>query len=503
MLRIPRIPTTFNNEIFVSLGGNEWPADYDYLNYKAKNTDYDVWINNRECEVRECRVSAMPFNRPWPGRQRDIFQSESAGFITFTADEEVNLHVKCKKQFQKAVVRPLSKAIVPTVKDNDIFLKLTHPGSYVLELDDEHNALHIFFNSFKEFPDEKKATYYFGPGIHFPGVINVKDNDVVYIDEEAIVFGSINSIGAKNVRVYGGGVLDNSCEERITEHCYENFTKGTFRLYNCEDVIIEDIILLNSSTWVLALFNCNNITIDNVKIIGHWRYNTDGIDIVNSSNVSVQNSFVRSFDDTINIKGIYDYDKTIENIVVHNCVLWCDWGLNCGIGVETAAPEFRNIVFRNSDLIHSSYASLAIVSGCHTEIHDVTFEGLNIEYQKSTLPQIMQQNMGHEYDGYGKINTPFLIKATNESYAIRTKNKSGVVRKTSPIQGNIHDIVYKNLHVYMEEGLPKPIIRLCSYDKNVKFTGFCIDGIFVNDNKQEDLELFTVETKNVENVIVM
>ena len=106
---------------------------------------------------------------------------------------------------------------------------------------------------------------------------------------------------------FGGGVLDNSCEERITEQCYENHTKGNFRLYNCENIEVSDVIFTNSSTWVMSMFNCKNVHIDNVKIVGQWRYNTDGIDIVNSENVFIENSFIRSFDDTITIKAIYDY----------------------------------------------------------------------------------------------------------------------------------------------------------------------------------------------------
>ena len=61
----------------------------------------------------------------------------------------------------------------------------------MLEPESEHNALHIFFEEEKKYPDAKDATYYFGPGVHFPGVINLKDNDSVYIDKEAIVFGSL------------------------------------------------------------------------------------------------------------------------------------------------------------------------------------------------------------------------------------------------------------------------------------------------------------------------
>ena len=38
--------------------------------------------------------------------------------------------------------------------------------------------------------------------------------------------------------------------------------------------------------------------------------------MTNTGNVTITNSFVRSFDDSISIKGIYDYEKYIENITL-------------------------------------------------------------------------------------------------------------------------------------------------------------------------------------------
>ena len=32
----------------------------------------------------------------------------------------------------------------------------------------------------------------------------------------------------------------------------------------------------------------NDIYVDNIKLVGHWRYNTDGIDMTNTSNVTIK-----------------------------------------------------------------------------------------------------------------------------------------------------------------------------------------------------------------------
>ena len=40
-----------------------------------------LFVNKKPVKAELCRVSALPFNTPWPGHQRPIEQSEEAGFI--------------------------------------------------------------------------------------------------------------------------------------------------------------------------------------------------------------------------------------------------------------------------------------------------------------------------------------------------------------------------------------------------------------------------------------
>lgn len=503
MIRIPEIKPV-NDGTYVCLPRTEfasYAADTDEAIFKALNTNFDVTLNDNVCVVRECRVSAMPYNRPWPGKQRQYNQSESAGFIFFSADESVTVRVKSKKAFASAQIRPKSKNIVTEIKNGEVSFKLEKPGNYVLELDDEHNVLHIFFNPIKEYKEAEKSTYYFGPGMHFPGMINLRDNDTVYVDENAIVFGSINSLGAKNVKIFGGGVIDNSCEERITENAYENHTKGNFRIYNCDNIEVSDVIFTNSSTWVMSMFNCSNVKIDNVKIVGHWRYNTDGIDIVNSDNVSISNCFIRSFDDTITIKAIYDYQKPVENITVDNCVMWCGWGKNCEIGIETAGIEYKNITFKNCDLVHNMVAAFAISNGNHADMHDICFENINVELQYEMTAQLQTED-GKAYTPANKTTVPLLVKNTNEQYSIRQKSPEGIVRKFSDKFGNIHDIVYRNINVITEGENIKPGIVIESHDREVKFDNFEFDNIYLDGKKQTEFDGFYTRFANTDNITI-
>ena len=494
-MEVSSVKQTYRNETYVAFGGTEWKSDEDLIIFKLYNDDYTVEIDGKEYKTRECRVSAMPFNRPWPGHQRSFSQSESAAFISIYSDDAVTLRVRYRKGFNNPVVRPASMGVKVNLVDDVAEITLTEHKGYVLESAGEHHALHIFFEKPKSY-DTESATYYFGEGIHFPGTITLHDNDSVYIDKNALVFGSLYANGAENIRVYGGGTLDNTTEERVVENCYEPYAKGNLRFYNCKNVSIEDVIFTNSCTWILALFDCDRVNIDNVKSVGHWRYNTDGIDITNTSHVEIKNCFIRSFDDTITIKAIYGYQYPIENIHVENCVMWCGWGMNCEIGVETDAPEYRNISFKGCDLIRSAANAIDIQNGRDGLIHDIIFEDINVELQDDCMCPMMQVSEDQVYAPSVKTSLPRVISIDNRSYPLREKTADSVVRSACSEIGRVCDITYKNINVYMPENIRKPEIKMISCDESKPYENIVIDGLYVNGERQTDLSRFNLNMKN-------
>ena len=117
------------------------------------NNDYIVTANGKDCTVRACRVSAMPFNRAWPGHQRDKNQTEIAGFINIFGDEEIELTISYNGDITEPIVRPVSKKIAVTQKDSAFKIRLKENGYYVFEPNGEHFALHIFYNEYKEYEE--------------------------------------------------------------------------------------------------------------------------------------------------------------------------------------------------------------------------------------------------------------------------------------------------------------------------------------------------------------
>lgn len=75
----------------------------------------------------------------------------------------------------------------------------------------------------------------------------------------------------------------------------------------CKNIKIEGITIRDSLVYNIRPLACDTVDIKNVKLIGNWRYNSDGIDMHNYTDVSIDNCFLRTFDDSICVKGFDCY----------------------------------------------------------------------------------------------------------------------------------------------------------------------------------------------------
>ena len=413
-----------------------------------ENGSVKVFANGKVLNVEEARVSAYPFNRSWPGKQRDISQSEISYFVSTVIKSSENgfvpLHITLESEtdFEEVVVRPVSKNITPDVSGRKIELDITKPGQYTVERDGFHNVICIFVDEEYVAPEDNGKIIYFGKGEHDVGLLTLKSSDTLFVDEGATLYATIEAWDSENIRITGRGIIDNSHTERTDGDCLAH-NCGCLRMQNCRNVVVDNVIFRDSAVWTATMLNCENVVFDNIKCVGMWKYNTDGIDLVNCSNCTIKRSFLRCFDDVIVLKGIKGFDhKNVENIFVSQCVVWCDWGRGLEIGAETCADEYRNIIFEDCDIIHGSHIHLDIQDGDRARVHDVIFRNIRCEYSQYDLPPVYQENDEMEYDPSSLLPYRPLCMYTQMYNGLWSKDY---------IMGEIYDIKFENIHILTPE----------------------------------------------------
>jgi polygalacturonase len=434
---------------------------------EKKSDDFQMSVNHKPVFIYEARVSKYPINQVWPGYQRPMDQTEIASFAYFDFKGEVVVEIISKERVKTLAIRPKEYGIQSTINSNTITFKLSKPSQFVVEINGYHKALHIFANPVEPVAIDKLDTkvHYFGPGIHEAGIIKLKSDETVYIDGGAIVYGVITSENTRNIKITGRGILDASKIAR-------DEAPNMIFLKNVKNAIISGIILRDPHIWTILPGNCDSVTIDNVKLIGLWRYNSDGIDIVNSKNVTIKNFFVRAFDDNIAIKGLkgaYDEQHNIiENIVVDNCVLWNDWGRPIELGLETVIDNMRNITFSNCYIPHFTWIAIDIQNGDRGYVKDIRFENIFIED-----PILDSITIG---------TTPMDKKELGKTIELIIRG-FGMWATDTIQRGNINNISFNNIRY---NSTNPTFINLVGYDSTHLVNNIFIKDYFVNGRKITD-----------------
>ena len=109
-------------------------------------------------------------------------------------------------------------------------------------------------------------------GRHFAGEIEVtEDNTLIYFEDGAYADGKITAKNCDNLTIAGNGIIS------MENYCRNGGSYGAVRIGGCTNVQIKDITVLDSCNWSVCISGCDNVIVDNCKVIGQ-RGNSDGID---------------------------------------------------------------------------------------------------------------------------------------------------------------------------------------------------------------------------------
>lgn len=290
----------------------------------------------------------------------------------------------------------------------------------------------------------------------------------------------VNARGVKNIAITGQGTFDGAAQWEYVEARGQDpeiaveqeiarqagvemkryYRKGDvqkylFVLQDCEAVRLEGVTIQNAPLWNVRLQDCNRVWIRGIHLFSDLErgVNSDGIDIVSTSNVLISDSIICTADDaiclkTVDLGGRGSGTGTIrptENIVVNNCILTAS---SCAmmIGTETHA-DIRHVLFSNC-VVRDANKVFGINVQDGATVSDVRF--LNVTFET---------NRRHwNWWGSAELMKFVLKKRTPNSRLGRIRDISidgvqGTARGTSLVAGhaerNLENISISNLRIKM------------------------------------------------------
>lgn len=210
-------------------------------------------------------------------------------------------------------------------------------------------AIHLKSNVNLHLQDSAKITFSVNPA-HYPIVFG-RWEGMELMNYSALIY----AYGQQNIAITGNGTLDGNASYRDwyawntgkpskqvkarnllheMNHDQTNPRKRIFgdghylrpnfiQFYSCNNILISDVKMINSPMWNVNPVLCENVTMENMKIIAHGS-NTDGIDPESCKNVLIRNCYFDTGDDCIAIKSGRDHDgrriaRPAENHIIENC----------------------------------------------------------------------------------------------------------------------------------------------------------------------------------------
>ncbi len=343
---------------------------YDRPENAPTSADYMVTVNGTPVHVYDCEVAA---------------------YACWAFDGEIEVRIAVSENHEDIVVRPyrMSKRVV---WDGSVaVLTLDGPAQFCLDPPfPDRKPLFIYANALetdRPDPADPSVRYFEAGRIHDAGVIELRSGQTLYIEGGAIVRGAVEALDAESVRVAGHGILDGGGRRR----------GGRRLMYfgKCRDVDIRGIITVGTPSWTIMLHRCKDCRVCDVKEIG-WVVGSDGVDVVASHDVLIENCCLRNNDDCIVVKAFAGYRKntidpevsapappTAENIEVRNCILYnAHAGNALEIGFELRSERVRNVSFHDCDVVaaHGEGGVFTIHNGDRATVENVLYERIRVEH---------------------------------------------------------------------------------------------------------------------------
>ena len=258
-----------------------------------------------------------------------------------------------------------------------------------------------------------------------PVVTIREDNTMVVLEEGAHLCAAIDIRSAKGTRISGRGFInlldrcygaDKNFEGELVGAFRDNVVPAIYIHENASNVQVQDITIITDFRCITSR-NAEGIHIENVKMFSSAQ-NGDGVNVINTQRVRVNNSYIHSQDDCFcgynncdSIRFLWDDEKYIKgqstsDLVLTNSVVWTNCRPFVFGGHATGATNPRcvmeNILVENCEIIGMANSlhyeddftlkryntrtfwsgMMRILSQSEQIVRNITFRNIDVEWTK-------------------------------------------------------------------------------------------------------------------------
>lgn len=324
-----------------------------------------------------------------------------------------------------------------------------------------------------------------------------EDNTMVVLEEGAHLCAAIDIRGAKGTRISGRGFInlldrcygaDKNFEGELVGAFRENVVPAIYVHENASNVLVQDITIITDFRCIAAR-NADGIHVENVKMFSSAQ-NGDGVNVINTQHLRVNNSYIHSQDDCFcgynncdSIRFLWDDEKYIKglptsDLVLTNSVVWTNCRPFVFGGHATGAKNPRCIM---EDIRVENCEIIGMANSLHYE-DDFTFKRYNTRTFWSGMMRILSQSEQIVRNiTFRNIDVEWTKGYNGQPIHIAVRDNSKTSYKES--QGyRIENILFENISFRNLNSAVMPIYMKAPSDiegygiYNVKFNNVTFDG---------------------------
>ncbi len=343
------------------LAQNNLVAYTEYPEQVVRDYNYTVTVTQGEKTIKIPVYNEIRQVNNFGGVKGDRYRR----FCEFSfSGDPVTVSVEVHQDMNSYLVAPSSKGYQTKCEGNVVSFEVKDPGQIVFKINGDNQSILAIFADQVEIEEEIPSSeadevVYYGPGWHDVDgdVLTIGSNRTLYLAPGAVLNARLK-IEGDNVKVMGRGMIRDPEDNRTDVD-----GQYVFSVWNSNNVTIDDVKVVDGRAFSFVFMGKgSNIKTNNLKVLSN-QISTDGFSMFGSWNdVVVQNSFMHVTDNIFVFGG-----KDQKNITVKDCVVGADYALFYpqgaivdenvvfdGIDVFRMASFYKNTQWTESPAVHKN-----------------------------------------------------------------------------------------------------------------------------------------------------